>query len=155
MIDVLSNDSDPDGDPLVVVAVGQPDDGSGQASIQGDNVQFAAAPIVDDDESRIVRFTYTVSDANGHEVAGEIRVRVLREPLAAPPYARDDTVTTQVDVAVTLDVLGNDGDPSGERPTLVGAPSCPSGGRATVTSDQRVTFTPPAGRPACSGARTR
>ena len=93
----------------------------------------------------MVRFTYTVSDANGHEVAGEISVRVLREPLAAPPYARDDTVTTQVDVAVTLDVLGNDGDPSGERPTLVGAPSCPAGGRATVTSDQRVTFTPPAG----------
>ena len=145
VIDVLSNDSDPDGDPLVVIAVSQPDDGSGQASIQGDNVQFAAAANVDDDESRIVRFTYTVSDANGHEVAGEIGVRVLSEPLAAPPYARDDTVTTQVDVAVTLDVLGNDGDPSGERPGLVGAPSCPSGGRATVTSDQRVTFTPPDG----------
>ena len=48
-------------------------------------------------------------------------------------------------MAVTLDVLGNDGDPSGERPGLVGAPSCPSGGRATVTSDQRVTFTPPDG----------
>ena len=42
VIDVLSNDSDPDGDPLLVVGVSQPDDGSGQASIQGDNVQFAA-----------------------------------------------------------------------------------------------------------------
>ena len=113
------------------------------------------SPIVDDDESRIVRFTYTVSDANGHEVAGEIGVRVLSEPLAAPPYARDDTVTTQVDVAVTLDVLGNDGDPSGERPTLVGAPSCPSGGRATVTSDQRVTFTPPAGDVRCVPVHVR
>ena len=108
-------------------------------------MQFAASPIADDDESRMVRFTYTVNDANGHEVAGEISVRVLREPLADPPYARDDTVTTQVDEAITLDVLGNDGDPSGERPTLVGSPSCPAGGRATVTSDQRVTFTPPAG----------
>ena len=144
VIDVLSNDSDPDGDPLLVVRVTQPADGSGQASIQGDNVQFAPSPIADDDESRMVRFTYTVNDANGHEVSGEISVRVLREPLAAPPYARDDTVTTQVDEAVTLDVLGNDGDPSGERPTLVGAPSCPAGGRATVTTDQRVTFTPPA-----------
>ena len=44
---------------------------------------------------------------------------------------------------MTVDVLRNDGDPSGERPTIVGTPGCPSGGRATVTADGQVRFDPP------------
>ncbi len=75
------------------------------------------------------RFTYTVSDGNGHEVAGEVTVTVLPEPLAEPPFARDDSTFTFVDVPVTVDVLRNDGDPSGGRPTIVGRPGCPSGGQ--------------------------
>ena len=47
---------------------------------------------------------------------------------------------------VTIDVLRNDVDPSGERPTIAGTPGCAGGGTAIVTDDSRVTFTPPPGR---------
>ncbi len=73
-------------------------------------------------------------------------ITVLPESLAAPPFARDDSTFTYVDVPVTVDVLRNDGDPSGGRPTLVGRPGCPSGGNATITADAQVRFDPPVGR---------
>ena len=96
-----------------------------------------------------------MSDGNGHEVVGDVTVTVLAEALPEPPYARDDSSFTFVDEPVTIDVLRNDGDPSGERPTIVGTPGCPTGGTATVTADGQVRFDPPPGRPGPSAARTR
>jgi hypothetical protein len=75
-----------------------------------------------------------------------VNIRVLAEPIAAPPFAQDDSATTEVDVPITLDVLRNDGDPSGERPTLIGTPGCAGGGTALVTVAAKVTFKPPSGR---------
>ncbi len=144
-IEVLANDVDPDGDPLVVVDVSQPADGLGQAVVLGDRVQFTPGSISDRDDTT-ARFTYTVSDGHGHEVVGDVSVSVLRESVARPPYARDDSTFTFVDSPVTVDVLRNDGDPSGERPTLVGTPGCPTGGRAVVTADGQVRYDPPPGR---------
>ena len=148
LIDVTANDTDPDQDPLRVIAASQPVDGGGVVSLGGNNlVQFVPSAIdVDEDAGSNVRFTYTVSDGNDHEVVGDVTVTVLAEPLPAPPFARDDSSFTFVDEAVTIDVLRNDGDPSGERPTIVGTPGCPAGGRATVTADSQVRFDPPAGQ---------
>ena len=151
IVDVIANDSDPDGDPLTVVSVGQPTEDTGQAIVfSRDQIQFSPAPLLDEEDQATARFTYTVTDGNGHEVVGDVTVTVLPEPLAEPPFARDDSTFTFVDVPVTVDVLRNDGDPSGGRPTLVGRPGCPSGGQATVTADGQVRFDPPLGR---SGAR--
>ena len=110
-----------------------------------DQVRFTPGPVDDRDETN-ARFTYTVSDGNGHAVTGDISVSVLPRIVAQPPYARDDSTFTTVDSPVTIDVLRNDGDPSGDRPTLVGIPGCPSGGRAVVTADSQVRYDPPAGR---------
>ncbi len=119
---------------------------AGAIQVQGSSVQYTAAPISTDDDIAIDRFTYTITDGNGNDATGEVSVRVLPEPIAAPPFAQDDAATTEVDVAVTLDVLRNDGDPSGERPTIVGQPGCAGGGTAVVTPDARVTYRPPTGR---------
>jgi large repetitive protein len=147
VVDVTANDVDPDGDPLTVVSVTQPADGTGQAIVfDREKIQFSPAPLVDEEAQATARFTYTVSDGNGHEVVGDVTITVLPEPLAEPPYARDDSTFTYVDVPVTIDVLRNDGDPSGGRPTLVGRPGCPAGGDATVTADSQVRYDPPAGR---------
>jgi hypothetical protein len=149
LVDVMLNDSDPDFDPLVLVAVQPGSRGVattlGAVRLQGDRVLYTPPANTTTDESLLDSFTYTISDGNGHEVDGTVTVRVLTERIAAPPSAQDDAATTEVDVPVTLEVLRNDVDPSGEAPTLVGTPGCPSGGTATVTSDQRVTFTPPRG----------
>ncbi len=147
IVEVTANDVDPDGDPLTVVSVTQPDDAVGQAIVfSRDQIQFTPAPLVDEEGQATARFTYTVTDGNGHEVDGDVTITVLPEPLAEPPFARDDSTFTFVDVPVTVDVLRNDGDPSGGRPSLVGRPGCPSGGQATVTADGQVRYDPPSGR---------
>jgi large repetitive protein len=147
-IDVLANDTDPDGDALFLVAVRREaaTTPGGDIRIEGDVVSYTPAAIVTDVDAVVDRFKYLVSDGNGHEVEGEVTVRVLPEPIAAPPYAQDDAATTFVDKPVTLDVLYNDGDPSGERPSIIGTPGCASGGTARVTAGARVEYVPPAGR---------
>lgn len=145
VIDVTANDSDPDGDPLVVVDATQPDGRGEVIVLDRSRLQFTPGPLGDDDRAR-ARFTYTVDDGHGHRVAGDVVVTVVPEPLPEPPYARDDSASTYVDVPVTVDVLRNDGDPSGERPQLVGTPGCAGGGRAVVTVDEQVRFDPPPGR---------
>ncbi len=147
ILDVTANDVDPDGDPLTVVSVTQPGDDSGQAIVfSREKIQFSPAPVLDEEGQATARFTYTVTDGNGHEVVGEVTITVLPEALVEPPFARDDSTFTFVDVPVTVDVLRNDGDPSGGRPTLVGRPGCPSGGQATVTADGQVRYDPPSGQ---------
>ena len=147
ILEVTANDVDPDGDPLTVIAVSQPDDDSGQVTVfSRDKIQFSPALLVDEEGQATARFNYTVTDGNGHEVIGDVTITVLPEALVEPPFARDDSTFTFVDVPVTVDVLRNDGDPSGGRPTLVGRPGCPSGGQATVTADRQVRYDPPLGR---------
>jgi hypothetical protein len=150
VVDVTANDVDPDGDPLTVVSVTQPEGSTGQAVVfNRERIQFTPAPLLDEEGQATARFTYTVSDGNGHAVVGDVTITVLPEPLAEPPFARDDSTFTYIDVPVTIDVLRNDGDPSGGRPSLVGRPGCPSGGLATVTADGQVRYDPP---PGLSGA---
>ncbi len=142
-IEVLANDSDPDGDPLVVVDAGPASDNAGQVVVLApDRVRFTPDMLTDEDNAT-VRFTYTIDDGNGHQSVGEVTVTVLPEALPEPPYAQDDSTFTFVNVPVTVDVLRNDGDPSGERPQLVGRPGCASGGSTVVTTDGQVRFTPP------------
>jgi hypothetical protein len=147
LIDVTANDSDPDGDPLAIVAITQPESGGAVSAAGRNQIEFTPSGVeVDEDEDANVRFTYTVSDGNDHEVAGDVTVTVLAEALPEPPYAQDDSTFTFVDDSVTIDVLRNDGDPSGERPTIVGRPGCPSGGTATVAADGQVRYNPPSGQ---------
>ncbi len=61
------------------------------------------------------------------------------------PFARDDFADTVQDKSVNIDVLANDSDPSGGKPSLIGEPVCANGGTALRTTDNRVTFDPPAG----------
>ena len=147
-IDVLANDTDPDGDPVVLVSVEQPaaGPGAGTVRVEGTQVRYTAGRLAPSDDPVIDRFSYKISDGNGHVATGEVTVRVLPEAIAAPPLARDDAATTEIDVPVTIDVTRNDIDPSGERPTLTGDPGCAGGGKAVVTTDDRVTFTPPEGQ---------
>ncbi len=143
-IDVLRNDSDPDGDPLILVSA-TPDPGAvapGSVRVRDDHVLYTPGARSPDDRVDD-RFTYVISDGHGNTATGTVSVRVLVEKIQAPPFARDDSATTTVNVPVTIDVLRNDGDPSGERPTLVGVPGCAAGGSATRAASDRIEFTPP------------
>jgi hypothetical protein len=146
LLSVTRNDTDPDEDPITLVSIDQPDEGAiGTVTIRGNQVEYLAGR-VDTEEAVFDRFTYVITDGRNNFTPGEVTVRVLPEPIKAPPFARDDAATTIVDQPVVIDVLRNDGDPSGEVPTLLGDPGCPGGGTAAVTPDAQVRYVPPAGR---------
>ncbi|MCH5377132.1 MAG: Ig-like domain-containing protein, partial [Planctomycetes bacterium] len=72
IIDVLANDSDSDGDPLIVDSVGPTSDG-GAVVINGDNtISYTSAPGF----SGIESFDYTISDGRGGTATATVTVDV-------------------------------------------------------------------------------
>ena len=78
----------------------------------------------------------------GHEATGHVAVTILAARRPDGPTATDDQVETTVNTPVTINVLGNDSDPSGDQLQLDGLPNCQYG-TCKVNSDQTITFTPP------------
>ncbi|MBD7920131.1 tandem-95 repeat protein [Cellulomonas sp. Sa3CUA2] len=76
-IDVLGNDSDPEGGPLTIVEVTQPESGTVEI-VDGKLVYTPAPGFVGE-----VTFTYTAADATGARTTTTVTVRVA----AAPPVA--------------------------------------------------------------------
>ncbi len=85
-IDVLANDSDPDGDPLTVVAVTEP--GSGGAEITGGGLMVRYTPAAD--FTGADGFSYTVDDGQGGQATADVALTVtpVNDP-PAPPLITD------------------------------------------------------------------
>ena len=66
------------------------------------------------------------------------------EYLNTAPTAVDDEATTQVDNAVTIDVLANDSDAEGSELSISSVAN-PSNGVVVITSDDKLTYTPNSG----------
>ena len=118
-VEVLANDSDPDGDPLALVPDGiEVSDASGAIVEQRDNRIVVSTPSTAD----TITVAYRVEDGRGGESTGLLTVHVdPNAPLRAPEL-RDDIVSqAEVDeqgVAVRVPVLSNDVDPDGDRDLL-------------------------------------
>jgi hypothetical protein len=130
---VLDNDSDPDGDPLSIGTVGEPDHGtveviSGEG--EGDYIRYILG------ESQHLVFTYTVSDGSKSTVA-QVWVYVSNHP----PDARDDETCTHRAETRTINVLKNDTDPDGGALQVI-AVGTPPDGAATIVAN-RIVYTPP------------
>ncbi len=133
-IDVLGNDSDPEGQPLSVT-VGT--DGShGTATCDSTGCRYTPA----DGFLGIDSFTYTVTDPFGATDTATVTVTV--GPLQ-PPHAVGDAATTASGSAVVTDVLGNDSDPAGGTLTVTGHTNGAHGNVTCTTSS--CTYTPSAG----------
>ncbi|MEM7767128.1 MAG: Ig-like domain-containing protein [Pseudomonadota bacterium] len=149
-LDVLSNDIDPDSDPLTVTAI------AGTAVSAGDTVDVGNAAVTleangtltvtpDPDFSGDLSFVYTVSDG---EVVDDGLVSVTVNPVNDNPVATDDAVTTAEDTAASLNVLANDTDADGDTLTVtaIAGTSVSAGdsvdiGNATVTLEGNGTLT--------------
>jgi len=137
VVDLLAAASDPDGDPLVLTALGLPEHGT-VATLEAGRVSYTpASGFIGTD-----RFGYTIGDGRGGSATGE--VEILVSPSNTGPVARDDSTTTEAGTPVALDPLANDTDPDGDPLTLVGL-GVPAHGRLAVATDRRVTYTPDAG----------
>ncbi len=109
-LNVLSNDSDLDGDTLTLDSVTQPPNGT-VAIVGGQLVYTPNANFKGTDS-----FTYTVDDGNGGTATATVSVTV--EPVNDAPVAVDEAVTTSEDTPVTVDVLPNDADVDGDTLTV-------------------------------------
>ena len=131
------NDTDVDGDPLVVSAVDPIDPAQGEVTLNPDGtVTFTPA----ENFNGPVEITYTVSDGQGGTDTGTALVNV--GPVNDAPIAEDDDAgDTPQGTPIVIEPLGNDSDPDGDTISVIGASVPPSQGTVTFT-DTTVTFTP-------------
>ncbi len=135
-IDVLANDSDPDGDTLSINSVGVP--AHGTVVVSGNVVTYTPAPGF----SGADRFTYVISDGRGGTATATVTITVAPRPNRSP-LARNDTATVAFGVPATIDVLANDFDPDGDSLALVSV-MVPMHGTAVINGTQ-VVYTPTPG----------
>ncbi|MBV7379347.1 Ig-like domain-containing protein [Maritimibacter dapengensis] len=133
IVDVLANDSDPEGDDLEVTDVGTPSNGTAVLLPDG-TVEYTPNP----DFYGTDTFDYTVTDENG---ATDIATVTITVDPVNELAAKDDTADTDEDVSVIIDVTANDSDPDGDdfEVTAVGTPS---NGTATLLPDGTIEYTP-------------
>ncbi|WGZ94003.1 MAG: Ig-like domain-containing protein [Candidatus Thiothrix putei] len=133
-IDVLTNDTDPNGDPLSIASFAQ---GTNGAVTQVGNmlVYTPVAGFTGTDQ-----FTYIVKDPGNNQSQATVTVTVGGAANPNAPIANTDQVETIRDVAVTIPVLDNDRDPNGDPLSVTGTGAATNG---TVTqSGNNVTYTP-------------
>ncbi|MFZ3451641.1 Ig-like domain-containing protein, partial [Vibrio harveyi] len=82
--------------------------------------------------------SYTISDG---QLTEDATVAVTVNPVNDAPVAVDDTVTTDEDTAVTIDVLANDRDPENDQLTITNASVPAEQGTVTIV-DGKLVFTP-------------
>lgn len=102
-INVLANDSDPDGDGIRVISVSQPETENATVILNDDGgIQVVPAAGVGSIEPEFVRFTYTVQDDSegAEEAVGEVQIYIV-------PNAISNNVTGPNDysVAQALDMI--------------------------------------------------
>jgi len=138
-VNVLSNDSDPDGDPLALVSFTQGAHGS-VASVGGGALRYTPQPNFDQAD----RFTYTVGDGRGGTAVGTVEITV--NPVNDPPVARADSLSTAEDAAGTVNVVANDSDPENDAIVVTAYTQGEHGSVDMPAGDGRtVSYTPAAG----------
>ena len=140
-IDVLANDTDPDGDSLAVSDYDV-------TSAEGGTVDCTSAGLCTYTPpagfSGADTFTYTASDGHGGSDTATVTVTV--NPTNGPPVAVGDSATTDEDTPVDINVLANDTDPDGDDLVISDYDSSSTqGGTVDCTSARLCTYTPPAG----------
>ncbi len=131
-INVLGNDTDPDGDALRVTAATAT---NGTVTINPDGTLRYVPNANFNGTDAIV---YVISDGNGGQSTAAVTITVT--PVNDAPVAVNDNATTVEDAPVTIGVLGNDRDVDGDRLTVTGATS--PNGTVVVNPDGTITFTP-------------
>lgn len=134
------NDTDPNGDPLVIVSVTQPASGTVTIGSGGRSVTYTPPAGV----SATQTFSYTVADDEGL-TSNAATVTVAFGAVNRPPTATADSATTTAGNSVIINPLTNDSDPDGDAITVTSVSVNPPGhGTATRTTTQ-ITYTPTAG----------
>ena len=136
-INVVANDTDPDGDTLSVINTTSPAHGS-VAIVNSASVRYTPAANYHGSDS----FSYTVSDGNG--ATDQAQVTVTVNPVNDLPVAVNDEAATSEGQAVTIPVLANDSDADEDTLTVTEVTQ-PSNGSTSINGSTTVTYVPTAG----------
>ena len=137
IIDVVANDSDPEGGALTVTFLSDPTDGEVVDNGDGTVTYTPDTGFVGSDT-----FEYEISDPQGNSDTAVVTVEV-GDP-NDPPVAVDDIATTGIGAPVIIDVTANDSDPDGDDFSIIFLTS-PANGTVEDNGDGTVTYTPDAG----------
>ncbi|HCH2617835.1 TPA: tandem-95 repeat protein [Vibrio parahaemolyticus] len=132
-IDVLVNDSDVEGDVLSIQSASVPSE-QGSVDIVDGKLVFTPAENFNGEAT----ITYIVTDG---DLTDEAKVTVTVTPVNDSPVAVDDTVSTQEDTVVTIDVLPNDSDVDGDKLSIQSASVPDAQGKVEIVEGKLV-FTP-------------
>ncbi|MEH3090217.1 MAG: Ig-like domain-containing protein [Microbacterium arborescens] len=139
-IDVLANDTHPNGDTLHVSPDLVPpliDEADGQVFVSEDKLRFRAG-----DEPKTVNATYEAVDSSGQRAGAYVTIQILplQDDVNAAPRPRDLTARTlsgsKVTIPVPLDGLDEDGDSV----ELIGLASSPGKGRIVETGSNTFVY---------------
>ena len=134
---VLGNDTDPDGDTLTAVLVG--DVTSGTLTLTADG-SFSYIPNANYNGSD--SFTYVTNDGTTDSNLATVSITI--NPVNDPPVATDDAYTTDEDVTLNIaasGVLGNDTDPESD-PLTAALLTDVTSGSLTLSADGSFDYIP-------------
>lgn len=126
-IPVLTNDTDPDRDPLTITGVSAVT-GGGAATLltNPQRIRFVAPA-----SAGTKTFTYTISDGQGHTASTTVAVTVTSTN--QPPVANPDDASATPSSSTSIMVLANDTDPNNNTLTVT-AVGAPTGGSVAIGS---------------------
>jgi outer membrane protein OmpA-like peptidoglycan-associated protein len=143
-INVLNNDTDPDGDALTITSVSTPSKGT--TVISGGRIVYT--PAVGASCTGADTFTYTISDGKGGVATATVNVALTPAPVPNnAPTARNDEYILGCAQSIpprTYDVLANDTDPDGDAVTITAVTQPGFGSVAIASGGRAVVFTPTA-----------
>ena len=143
---VITNDSDPDGDNLTVTTtpVTGPLNGTVTLNADGSYIYTPSTGFVGEDS-----FVYTVCDDGVPSLCDDAIVTITVISVTDnndPPVANPDAYVTYENVPVPGNITGNDADPDGDNIILNTNPiTGPSNGSVTVASNGNIVYTPNSG----------
>ncbi len=138
VIDVKTNDTDPNGDDISIASVGTAQHGT--VVILDGTITYTPATNFHGTDT----FEYTITDG---ELTDTATVTVTVTPVNDAPVAVNDAVTVAGNTTNNvIAVLGNDTDPDTADSLTVTVLSAPStGGTATINADNTIAYTPATG----------
>jgi lipopolysaccharide export system protein LptA len=134
LVNLLANDSDPNGDKIALKTLSNPKNGKLYRMNDSYIFYFPNAGFVGKDS-----FTYTITDSKGATSTASVAITVA--PANRLPVAKNDVVTAKSGKAVILNVLANDADPDGDALTVLGA-TVPSHGSIRWQDKKTIIYTP-------------
>ena len=138
-IDATANDSDADGDNLIIKSVSNPS--HGKAEIKGNKIEYTPESGFSGNDS----FSYTIDDENGGEATAKVTV-TIKDQTQVPnhnPKAKNDSATTDYETKVTINAIANDSDADGDSLSIISV-STPSHGKVEIKNN-KIQYSPESG----------